>query len=174
MKRYIYDTQTGAITQQTATYNPALVISPGPVATPDPRYIVCREVIEPQPAHDPITQRLESTTTVDAEAARVVRGWQVVVRLQGPTPPRWQEFRAALRTIPELQALIRTLAEADPMAHLAVGVGLGQAAQGSIETFTGVWSELLAVGAVPPELAGAVQVLAQSADLPEDFIAALA
>lgn len=87
--------------------------------------------------------------------------------------PEWQAFRAALRTIPELQDLVRALATADPIAHLALGVGLGQTAQGDSTTFLSTWGELLAEGAVPPALAAAVQALAASHHLPAEFVEAL-
>jgi hypothetical protein len=90
-----------------------------------------------------------------------------------PPEPRWQEFRAALRGIPELQTLVATLATVDPIGHLAIGVGLGQAAQGDTSTFTGVWSELLAAGLVPPDLAAHVAALATTYDLPAEFVGVL-
>ena len=95
------------------------------------------------------------------------------VRPPVPPQPRWQEFRAALRAIPEIQTLIATLAQADPMGHLAIGVGLGQAAQGDSTTFLGVWAELLASGLVPAAMAAQVQALAGGFDLPAEFLAGL-
>jgi hypothetical protein len=88
--------------------------------------------------------------------------------------PRWQEFRAALRGMQDLQVLVATLAQVDPIGHLAIGVGLGQAAQGDTSTFTGVWAELLAAGLVTPAMAAAVAAMAVTFDLPAEFVAALA
>jgi len=88
--------------------------------------------------------------------------------------PRWQEFRAALRGMQDLQTLVATLAQVDPIGHLAIGVGLGQAAQGDTSTFTGVWTELLAAGLVTSALAAAVAAMAATFDLPAEFVAALA
>ena len=130
--------------------------------------------IRQDPPHDPVMQYLRRCEPylLDGE----VFDREVVDRppVEPERPePRWQEFRAALRGIPELQTLVATLATADPIGHLAIGVGLGQAAQGDTRTFTGVWSELLAAGLVTPELAAAVQTLASSFDLPEAFVAGL-
>ena len=87
--------------------------------------------------------------------------------------PRWQEFRSALRAIPEIKSLLQMLSEQDQLAFLGLGVGLGQAAQGDISTFMSVWAELLDAGVVPSDLATAVQALAAEFDLPVAFVKGL-
>jgi hypothetical protein len=147
-----------------------------PVVGLDPSLVVLTEIHAERPDHDAETQYLEQTREIDLDAGTLTRGWLIRERPPVepmPPAPRWQEFRAALRGIPELQTLVATLATVDPIGHLAIGVGLGQAAQGDSATFTGVWSELLAAGLVTPELAAAVAALATSHDLPEAFVGAL-
>jgi hypothetical protein len=147
-----------------------------PVVGLDPSMVVLTEILPEQPSYDAETHYLEQTREIDLQAGTLTRGWLIVERPPVepmPPAPRWQEFRAALRGIPELQTLVATLAQVDPIGHLAIGVGLGQAAQGDTSTFTGVWSELLAAGLVTPELAAAVEALATTYDLPAEFVGAL-
>ena len=118
---------------------------------------------------DSETQKLSPTTPYIAESGEVYN----VIAVDIPPSPKWQEFRASLRGIPELQALVKNMSTIDPIAHLALGVGLGQAAQGDTQTFVNTWSELLASGLIPSELSLAVQNLAQSFDLPLEFVSHL-
>lgn len=147
-----------------------------PSSGPEPEWLTTQGavVIRSDLEHNPTTHYLQRCEPylLDGQV------WNVEAVERPPTPdplpePRWQEFRAALRGIPELQTLVATLATVDPIGHLAIGVGLGQAAQGDSATFTGVWTELLAAGLVTPDLAAAVQALAAGFDLPEAFVAGL-
>ena len=172
MKRYIYDTQTGAITPQTPSYNPAVstAIDPetgNPVITPNPRYIVCREVVEPRPTHDPATQRLRSTTTTDEGLALILRGWEIVDRPPAPPAPRWQEFASAVLDDVAIGAMI----DAAPRRLFGIlTVGLGQAAQGDPSTFATGWGKATAAGLATPELAAHLEALGQQFDLPAVFL----
>ena len=87
--------------------------------------------------------------------------------------PRWVQFGVALGTAPVVNVFVATLAQAAPVLHLMIGVGLGQASQGDPQTFLGGWAQCRAAGLVSAELLAGVVVMAGAYDLPSDFIAAL-
>jgi len=90
-----------------------------------------------------------------------------------PTIPRWVQFGVALGQAPAVNEFVATLAQAAPVLHLMIGVGLGQAAQGDPKTFLGAWTQCRTVGLVPPELLDDVTALAEAHALPAEFIDAL-
>jgi hypothetical protein len=96
------------------------------------------------------------------------------VPIPEPEPvPQWVAFAGALAIDPQVNQLVGTLAQAAPVLHLQIGVGLGQAAKGDPQTFLAAWNAGLATGLVSKELAAHVVGLARPFDLPADFVAAL-
>jgi hypothetical protein len=91
----------------------------------------------------------------------------------GPVVPRWVQFGVALGSTPAVNVFVATLAQAAPVLHLMIGVGLGQAAQGDPQTFLGGWAQCRTAGLVSTELLAGVVAMAADYDLPADFIAAL-
>jgi hypothetical protein len=69
--KLLYDTQTQKLL-------PWPRIDDEPVVGLDAHLLEMTVVQEDQPAYDPVTQRLEKTEVIDAEARTVVRGWSVV------------------------------------------------------------------------------------------------
>jgi hypothetical protein len=90
-----------------------------------------------------------------------------------PEPPRWVQFGVALGNSPQINQFIAGVAEAAPVLHLMLGVGLGQAAQGDPKTFLAAWAQAKQAGAVSSQLASFVANMAESFGLPDDFVAAL-
>ncbi len=91
-----------------------------------------------------------------------------------PAPqPRWVEFGTALGTDALVNQFIASLAQAAPVLHLMVGVGMGQAAQGDSQTFLAAWAMGTAQGLITPELAAHVAELAEQHDLSAEFASAL-
>jgi hypothetical protein len=161
--RYIYNPVTFALT-------PSPRSDGLPVVGLVPPLVELAEVMLEPPEYDSATHYLVPTQEIDVPAGTVTRGWTVWPVMP---EPEWQAFRAALRAIPAIQEVLRQLNELDRVAFLGLGVGLGQAAQGELATFSSVWGELLAAGAVPPELAEAVAAMATTYHLPADFVQAL-
>lgn len=103
-----------------------------------------------------------------------VNGAYVVSPLPPPPPePRWQDFSAALAADADVNAMISAAAASAPVLHLMLGVGLGQAAEGDVRTFTTAWTGAKNAGLVSADLEAAVQSLAATYDLPQEFAAAL-
>jgi hypothetical protein len=90
-----------------------------------------------------------------------------------PTVPRWVQFGVALGSTPAVNVFVATLAQAAPVLHLMIGVGLGQASQGDPQTFLGGWAQCRTAGLVSAELLAGVVAMAAAYDLPGEFIAAL-
>lgn len=90
-----------------------------------------------------------------------------------PVIPQWVQFGIALGLSPEVNAFVATLAQAAPVLHLMIGVGLGQAAQGDPKTFLGGWAQCRAAKLISAELLDGVVTMASAYDLPAEFIAAL-
>jgi len=148
-----------------------------PVVGLDPSLVVLTEILPEQPSHDPETHYLEQTREINLDAGTLTRGWQIIERPPVeplPPQPRWVEFGAALGQDQAVNQFVGTIAQAAPVLHLMVGVGLGQAAQGDAKTFLAAWGLGLAAGLVTAELAAHVSALATTYDLPAEFVAALA
>lgn len=94
-------------------------------------------------------------------------------RPDGSPVPRWQEFAAALAADPGVNALLSGLQSSAPVLAGMLTVGLGQAAQGDLQTFRTAWTGAFAAGAVSAELIASVEALAAANDLPQEFIEAL-
>jgi hypothetical protein len=123
------------------------------------------------PPHDPQTHYLTSCEPYLLDGAAYNR--EPVGMPPAPVEPQWVAFGAALGQDQSVNAFVGTIAQAAPVLHLMVGVGLGQAAQGDAKTFLAAWGLGLAAGLVTAELATRVQTLAASYDLPAEFVAAL-
>ena len=178
MIRFIYDTETKEIRRQSPDYNPAMSTEVDPetgavVINQLSRYIVCREVVEPQPEYDRKTQWLTSTTTVDEGLALIIRGWAVEPRPAKPPVPQWIDFGNAVMALPEVNQMLGQAITAAPALYGGITVGLGKAADGDARVFVGSWQAAFAAGLVSQELITTMQSLASTHDLPADFIAAL-
>jgi hypothetical protein len=87
-----------------------------------------------------------------------------------PPGPQWVQFGALLAADPSVNAMVASAAAGAPVLHLMLGVGLGQAAQGDVQTFSQAWSTAIAAGIVSPVLASHVVGLGESCDLPTEFL----
>lgn len=90
-----------------------------------------------------------------------------------PPEPRWIQFGTALVADGAVNQFIGGLAQAMPVLHLMLGVGLGQAAKGDPATFLAGWTGARAAGAVAPALLAHLTAMAAAYDLPAEFIAGL-
>ncbi len=116
-----------------------------------------------EPSYDPATEQLDWADSVYS-----------VTPLPPPLPqPRWVEFGTALGTDAQVNQFIASLAQAAPVLHLMVGVGMGQAAQGDSQTFLAAWAMGTAQELITAEMATHVAELAEQHDLPVEFVAAL-
>ena len=184
--RYIYDTETGSIERFRGT-NPAVIESVDEegnvVITPNPRYIICREVIEDRPQlNDPATEIIRSgPPRVDTEKAIVFRTWVIETRpLEPPSPPEpdWQSFQLSLLTDPDVHNMMMIAKDEYPGLISAWSVGLGQAATGQgITSFMTAWG--LARQLVDPStgdpllsqtLIENIAMMAAATNLPAEFI----
>jgi hypothetical protein len=116
-----------------------------------------------EPSYDPATEQLDWAD-----------GIYSVTPLPPPPPqPRWVEFGTALGSDAQVNQFIASLAQAAPVLHLMVGVGMGQAAQGDSQTFLAAWAMGTAQELITPELAAHVAELAEQHNLPTEFALAL-
>lgn len=176
MPHLLYDTQTASLLAYPR-------LDDEPVQGLDSRYIALRLIEDLPPDHDPATEQLEATETIDLTAGEVRRGW-VVKPIPPPAPePQWVAFYAALNTSPDIgtavETILRDLLPPSPTASLrALGgmyVGLGQAASGGdSRVFLQAWQQAAQAGLLAPEVILGVQQLAQAHNLPAEFVEALA
>lgn len=90
-------------------------------------------------------------------------------------PPRWLEFGQVVQSSPEINALLGQALQAELAAlAMALGVGLGKAADGDTRVFSSAWSAAMAAGLITPEMITLTQDIATAHDLPAEFIASLA
>ena len=90
--------------------------------------------------------------------------------INGATAGKWLEFGAALAADPAINQFVATIAQAAPVLHLMIGVGLGQAAQGDVRTFLEAWGLGLAAEMIPADLQQHLITMASGYDLPQRFI----
>jgi hypothetical protein len=118
---------------------------------------------EPVEADGQWLQQWELVELTDAEREAYYRATH---------PPRWIEFNNALPV--EVDQLLATAQAASPRLALALGVGLGKAADGDSRVFLSAWQTARGLGLIPPELVQGLQDLATHFDLPAEFVAGLA
>ena len=128
-------------------------------------------LIRSDAAYDPDTETLESTEPYISEGD--VFNTIAAPKPPPPVVPQWVAFGAAIAGNAAVNTLVATAAQAAPVLHLMLGVGLGQAAQGDPQTFTAAWSAAVAGGLVSAELIAEMQEIAATYDLPAEFIAGL-
>ncbi len=116
-----------------------------------------------EPPYDSATEQLDWADGI----------YTVVPLLPTPPQPRWVDFGTALGTDALVNQFIASLAQAAPVLHLMVGVGMGQAAQGDSQTFLAAWAMGTTQGLITPDLAAHVAELAEQHDLPDEFVEAL-
>lgn len=167
---------------QLAADEPRLSISAQPhagelalMATLDPPVLVYQVQPAEQPTYDPLTQRVEQVMPEPVNGQWLQR-WEVVnlppAPLQEPEP-QWVAFGATLVADAAVNGLVATARDNAPVLHLMLGVGLGQAAQGDLQTFGAAWAAARGAGMVSPELIEHMQELAVGFNLPAEFIAGL-
>lgn len=134
----------------------------------------------PQPSYDARTERIEEATPAPDADGIYHQQWDIraateteitAYDLAHAPAPDWIGFGMALarhQTVTALYAAIPT-----PISN-ALSIGLNEAGHGNLLLFTRVWQQLLAAGAITPELLATVAALAAQYNLPAQFIAGLA
>lgn len=177
MPHLLYDTHTASLLAYPR-------LDDEPVQGLDSRYLALKLIEDPPPDHDPATEQLEATETIDFTAGEVRRGW--AVKPIPPTPPAPDAFGffAALSDDADVSGPIGNMLanmmdpkpnpDHAPQAVLGLSVGLGKiASDGTTDLFLHEWQRALQFGHLPPETIARVQQLAQAHNLSADFVAAL-
>jgi hypothetical protein len=142
-------------------------------------YDVFRVAAQPQPEPDPATHRVVEVKPVEADG-QWVQQWEVVELTEAEQeayyrathPPRWIEFNDALPV--KVDQLLAAAQATSPRLALALGVGLGKAADGDSRVFLGAWQTCRGIGLISSELVQGLQALATQFDLPAEFVTGLA
>jgi hypothetical protein len=158
---------------------PSRSFSSSPSSRELAHYDVFRVVPQPQPQPDPATHRVVEAEPVEA-AGQWLQQWELVELTEAEReayyrathPPRWIEFSDSLPV--EVDQLLAAAQAVSPRLALALGVGLGKAADGDSRVFLGAWQTCRGIGLIPPELVQGLQLLATQHDLPPEFVAGLA
>lgn len=171
MIRILYDTTT-------ATLRPYPRNDDGPVIGLDPRYLDLALIQEPAPPHDPMTQRLEPTETINIDAATVTRSWQVVELPPPPPAPDWLGFAGWLYVFPPIAdamtaARASTTAQGEPAT-----TGLATALQDArlnqnYPVWRATWEQFLLASNMASEPLGQIVARATECNLPAEFVATL-
>jgi len=142
-------------------------------------YDVFRVLAQPQPEHDPAAHKV-----VEVQPALVdgqwLQQWELVELTEAEQeayyrathPPRWIAFNDALPV--EVDQLLAAAQATSPRLALALGVGLGKAADGDSRVFLSAWQTARGIGLIAPELVQGLQMLATQYDLPAEFVVGLA
>jgi hypothetical protein len=158
---------------------PSRSFSSSPSSRELAHYDVFRVVPQPQPQPDPATHRVVEAEPVEADG-QWLQQWELVELTEAEReayyrathPPRWIEFSDSLPV--EVDQLLAAAQAVSPRLALALGVGLGKAADGDSRVFLGAWQTCRGIGLIPPELVQGLQLLATQHDLPPEFVAGLA
>lgn len=165
--------------QQLRTDEPSRSFSSAPSDAELAHYGVFRVAAQPQPEHDPSTHRVVEAQPVEVDG-QWLQQWELVELTEAEQaayyrathPPQWIEFNDALPV--DVDGLLAAAQAVSPRLALALGVGLGKAADGDSRVFLGAWQTCRGIGLVSPELVAGLQVLATQFDLPPEFVAGLA
>lgn len=169
MPRILYDTATGLL-------HPYPRQDDEPVVGLDPQFSSLQLIQELPPDHDPSTERLEPTETIDLDAATATRGWRVVPLPPPPPGPDWPQFRQAIRIENGFYDAYRAALSADPMVVPLLGSRLDDFEKdGNFEPF--LESLTLTLQALPAQDAAHIAMeflaLASRCGMPAAFIQAL-
>ena len=141
-------------------------------------YDVFRVIEQDRPEFDPATHKLIEVQPVEQDG-QWLQQWEIVELTEAEKqayyrathPPRWIEFNDALP--PEVDQLLVAAEQVSPRLALALGIGLGKAADGDSRIFLNAWRVASGAGLISPELIAGIQALAVAHDLPEQFVSAL-
>jgi len=165
--------------QQLRTDEPRRSFSSSPSERELAHYGVFRVLVQPKPSYDPATHKV-----VEVEPAPLgddwLQQWEIVELSEAEqeawyranNPPRWIEFSDALPV--EVDQLLAAAQAVSPRLALALGVGLGKAADGDSRVFLSAWQTAHGIGLISPELVQGLQDLATQYDLPPEFVVGLA
>lgn len=162
----LFDTET----QQLRAYPR---VDDHPVDGLDPRFVVVVVVTEPAPEHNPSTQQLRRTETIDLAAGEVRYGW-AVDDLPPPAPqPQWERFKGQALSHDEINGALAAAMPFAPGAVMALPAALMAAAQGAPDDFRAAWLLLRRRDLIPQKVLDAVTALAADCNLPEPFVRVL-
>jgi hypothetical protein len=158
---------------------PSRSFSSSPSSRELAHYGVFRVVPQPQPSYDPATHRVVEAHPAEADG-QWLQQWELVELSEAEReayyrqthPPRWIEFSDALPV--EVDGLLANAQAVSPRLALALGVGLGKAADGDSRVFLSAWQTARGLGLISAELVAGLQMLATQYDLPPEFVAGLA
>jgi hypothetical protein len=164
---------------QLRTDEPARSFSSSPSERELAHYDVFRVLAQPHPSYDPATHRVVEAQPVEADG-QWLQQWELVELTEAEQdayyrqthPPRWIEFSDALPV--EVDQLLAAAQTVSPRLALALGVGLGKAADGDTRVFLSAWQTARGIGLISLELVAGLQMLATQYDLPPEFVAGLA
>ena len=142
-------------------------------------YGVHRVQAQPPPQPDPAEFRVQEVQPVEADGLWLQQ-WEVIALTEAERrayyrathPPQWIAFNDALPA--DVDSLLAAAQAASPRLALALGVGMGKAADGDSRVFLGAWQTARGLGLIPAALVEALQALAVEHDLPDEFVAGLA
>jgi hypothetical protein len=165
--------------QQLRTDEPSRSFSVAPSESELAHYDVFRVTPQPQPAHDPATHKAVEVQPVEIDG-QWLQQWEIVELSEAEQqeyyrathPPQWIAFSDALPA--EVDQLLAAAQAVSPRLALALGVGLGKAADGDSRVFLSAWQTAFGLGLVSSELVTGLQMLATQHDLPAEFISGLA
>ena len=165
--------------QQLRADEPSRSFSNSPSERELAHYDVFRLLAQPQPEYDPATHRVVEAQPVEADG-QWLQQWELIELSEAEQeawyrqthPPRWIEFSDALPV--EVDKLLAAAQAVSPRLALALGVGLGKAADGDSRVFLSAWQTARGIGLIAPELVQGLQMLATQYDLPPEFVAGLA
>ena len=176
--------RTGATTtwpysiSQLRTDEPSRSFSRAPSAVDLAAYDVYPVVEADKPAYDPTTQKVVEVEPVLVDGDWIQQ-WEVVAMTaeeqeayyRATNPPEWIAFQDALPA--EIDQLLAAIQPVSLKLTLALGVGLGKAADGDSRVFINAWQQAIAAGFISAELIAAIQALAVQYHLPAEFVASL-
>lgn len=165
--------------QQLRADEPSRSFSSSPSERELAHYDVFRVLSQPQPEYDPAIHRVVEAHPVEADG-QWLQQWEIVELTEAEQeayyrqthPPRWIEFSDALPV--EVDQLLAAAQAVSPRLALALGVGLGKAADGDSRVFLSAWQTARGIGLIAPELVQGLQMLATQYDLPPEFVVGLA
>lgn len=160
--------------QPTATLVPYPRDDDGPVVGLDPTYLDLQLIQLPPPTTQP-GEELRPTEVIDLQALTVTRGWEVLPPPVPPTPqPDWASFKEVLLSSQGLKNFLLSSLSTEPTAVLSLPTTLINLSNGVLpDDFARAWTALSSAVQPSPELIQEIITAAQTANLPEEFIALL-
>jgi len=158
--------------QLNATIKPYPRNDDNPILGLDPDYLVLDKIESPQPEYDPSTQTIREEWVIAFETLEYRQEWIIEPIVVAPVED-WPSFNTYMLTSPLFRARRDIVRPIDPELNSALYDAYALVERNGVEAFALIWAYWCQLSGIPPEEKEVLAQVAESLNLPSDFVALL-